>query len=222
MGFTMYEKKKPVPHNAGSEIQSCLGMLKLISWAVGLLKESPPHPPKKNQKKIITSFWFKVVNSPIYLIQREVIEVFNVSNLAFELCFHKISSLKRHHREYLFLTINWVYVFTIWVISLLCMKHYSKFKAHYCLCYVSFTFATICISRVQCFPPTSVRQQYTLDSPSNWNILLRNERISFGEYRKIWCYGFRSCKYNVCHPTFTIDTWLIVSDVCRLGRNVLF
>ena len=66
-------------------------------------------------------------------------------------------------------------------------------------------FASICISRVQCIPQTSVRQQYTLDSSSNWNILLRNERISFGEYRKIWCYGFRSCKYNVCHPAFTID-----------------
>jgi len=32
MGFTMHEKKTPVPPNAGNEIQSYVGMLNFISW----------------------------------------------------------------------------------------------------------------------------------------------------------------------------------------------
>jgi len=37
MGFTMSEKKTTnVPPNAGSEIQSVLGMLNFISWGVRL------------------------------------------------------------------------------------------------------------------------------------------------------------------------------------------
>jgi len=31
MGFTILEIKTPVPHNAGNEIQSCVGMLNLGS-----------------------------------------------------------------------------------------------------------------------------------------------------------------------------------------------
>ena len=46
---------------------------------------------KKFIKNIIGSFLFKVMNSPIYSIQREVIKEFEslVSNLAFALWFHK-------------------------------------------------------------------------------------------------------------------------------------
>jgi len=34
MGFTLHEKKTPVPPNAGSGIQSYIGMLNFISWGV--------------------------------------------------------------------------------------------------------------------------------------------------------------------------------------------
>ena len=36
MGFTMHEKKTPVPSNVGIGIQSLLGMLNFISWGIGL------------------------------------------------------------------------------------------------------------------------------------------------------------------------------------------
>ena len=36
MGFTIHEKKPPVSHNAGNEIQSCVGMLNVNSWGVSL------------------------------------------------------------------------------------------------------------------------------------------------------------------------------------------
>jgi len=36
MGFTIPEIKTPVPHNAGNEIQSFVGMLNFISWGVSL------------------------------------------------------------------------------------------------------------------------------------------------------------------------------------------
>ena len=45
-------------------------------------------------------------------------------------------------KEHSVCTINWVFgelpVFTIWVISLLCMTNDFKFKANYGLCYVSY------------------------------------------------------------------------------------
>jgi len=46
MGFTIREIKTPVPPNAGNEIQSCVGMLNLISWGVSLYK-------KKKKKHMI-------------------------------------------------------------------------------------------------------------------------------------------------------------------------
>jgi len=36
MGFTIPEIKTPVPHNAGNEIQQCVGMLNFISWGESL------------------------------------------------------------------------------------------------------------------------------------------------------------------------------------------
>jgi len=36
MGFTIHEKKPPVSHNAGNEIQSCVGMLNVNSSGVSL------------------------------------------------------------------------------------------------------------------------------------------------------------------------------------------
>ena len=30
----MHEKKTHVPHNAGNEIQSCVGMFNLIGWGI--------------------------------------------------------------------------------------------------------------------------------------------------------------------------------------------
>ena len=71
----MHEKETPVPSHAGNEIQSCVGMLNLSLY-----------------KKSIGSFWFKVMNSTIYSIQREVNKEFEslvVSYLAFALWFHK-------------------------------------------------------------------------------------------------------------------------------------
>jgi len=40
MGFTIPEIKTPVPTNVGNEIQSCVGMLNVISWGVSLLKKT--------------------------------------------------------------------------------------------------------------------------------------------------------------------------------------
>jgi len=40
MGFTMHEKETAVPPNAGSEIQSFVGMLNAISWGVSLYKKN--------------------------------------------------------------------------------------------------------------------------------------------------------------------------------------
>ena len=62
IGFTISEIKTPVPPNAGNEIQSFVRMLNLIGWGVSLLKKNPK--------------WFKVLNFPIYSIQREVIRDF--------------------------------------------------------------------------------------------------------------------------------------------------
>ena len=67
MGFTIPEIKTPVHPNAGNEIQSFVGMLNFISWGVS---------QKNNPNKLIESFWFKVMNVPIYSIQREVIKEF--------------------------------------------------------------------------------------------------------------------------------------------------
>ena len=39
MGFTIPEIKTPVPHKAGNEIQSCVGMLNFIGWRVSLYKK---------------------------------------------------------------------------------------------------------------------------------------------------------------------------------------
>ena len=36
IGFTISEIKTAVPHNAGNEIQSFVGMLNFISWGVSL------------------------------------------------------------------------------------------------------------------------------------------------------------------------------------------
>jgi len=36
MGFTMHEKQTPIPPNAGSGIQSFVGVLNFISWRVSL------------------------------------------------------------------------------------------------------------------------------------------------------------------------------------------
>ena len=36
MGFTMHEKKTPVPPDAGCEIKSFVGMLNFISWGGSL------------------------------------------------------------------------------------------------------------------------------------------------------------------------------------------
>jgi len=36
MGFTIHEINTPVPHTAGNEIQSFVGMLNFISWGVSL------------------------------------------------------------------------------------------------------------------------------------------------------------------------------------------
>ena len=36
MGFTIHEKKTPVPPNVEIEIQSFVGMLNFISWGVSL------------------------------------------------------------------------------------------------------------------------------------------------------------------------------------------
>ena len=72
-------EKTSVPPNAGGGIQSCVGMLNFYQLG------------SKFIQKIIGSFLFKVMNSPIYSIQREVIKEFEslVSHLAFALCFHK-------------------------------------------------------------------------------------------------------------------------------------
>jgi len=34
MGFTIHEKKTPIPPNAGNEIQSFVGMLNFMRWGV--------------------------------------------------------------------------------------------------------------------------------------------------------------------------------------------
>ena len=57
MGFTIPEIKTPVPTNVGNEIQSCVGMLNVISWGVSLLKKTL----KKTQIKVSNpafAFWF--------------------------------------------------------------------------------------------------------------------------------------------------------------------
>ena len=59
----MNENKTPILYDAGSGIQAYVRVLNFISWGVSLLKKS---------KKIIGSFRFKVMISPIYSIQREV------------------------------------------------------------------------------------------------------------------------------------------------------
>ena len=82
MGFTILEIKTPVPPNAGNEIQSCVGMLNLGSKFIY----------KKKKEKNVGSFSFKVTNSTIYSIQREVIKevlIFKVSNLVFAFWFHE-------------------------------------------------------------------------------------------------------------------------------------
>ena len=62
--FTLQEKETPVPSNAGIEI---LGMFKLY-------KLGSKTNLKKKSKKFKGSLWFKVMNFPIYSIQREVIK----------------------------------------------------------------------------------------------------------------------------------------------------
>jgi len=64
MGFTILEIKTPVPHNAGNEIQSCVGMLNLGSKFIYT----------KKKEKNVGSFSFKAMNSPLYSKQREVIK----------------------------------------------------------------------------------------------------------------------------------------------------
>ena len=75
----MHETKTPIPPNATSGTQSLLKLLiKLLSVRLW------------DYQKIVTgSFRFKVMNSPIYSIQREVINEFEylVSNIAFTLIF---------------------------------------------------------------------------------------------------------------------------------------
>ena len=79
----MHEKKTPVPPNAGSGIQSFLRVLNFYQVRSEFIQKNP----HKNDR-----FRFKVMNSPIYSKQREVIDEFEslkVSSLAFALCFHK-------------------------------------------------------------------------------------------------------------------------------------
>ena len=42
MGFTIPEIKTPVSHNAGNEIQPCVGMLKLYQLGRKFIKKNPP------------------------------------------------------------------------------------------------------------------------------------------------------------------------------------
>ena len=42
MGFTIPEIKTPVSHNAGNEIQPCVGMLKLYQLGRKFIKKIPP------------------------------------------------------------------------------------------------------------------------------------------------------------------------------------
>ena len=66
----MHEKQTAVPHNAESGFQSFVGMLNFHQLVSKFIK--------KIQQTIIRSFWFKVMNSPVYSIQREVIKEFEV------------------------------------------------------------------------------------------------------------------------------------------------
>jgi len=67
-GIEYAREKNPDAPNTGSVIQSCLRVLNFISWGVSLWKN-----PKN---EIIGYLRFKVMNSLIYSIQREVIKEF--------------------------------------------------------------------------------------------------------------------------------------------------
>ena len=59
-------EKTPEPPNAGNEIQSFVGIFNFISWGVSSIK--------KYKQTLIGYFWFKVMTSSIYSIQREIIQ----------------------------------------------------------------------------------------------------------------------------------------------------
>ena len=114
--------------------------VKLDQLGSKIMKEYPP--------KIIGSFWVKVMNSPIYSIQREVIKEFEylksqlyllhcvfIKNLLFFLSFSQMTAIRK---VCLYKQWSLEYVFIKSVISLLCMIHDFRFKAYYCLCFVSY------------------------------------------------------------------------------------
>ena len=75
----MHETQISIATHTGCGTQACVRVLTLSVWE------------RVYKKKIIGFFRFKVMNSSIYSIEREVIKEFEsrVSNLAFALCFHE-------------------------------------------------------------------------------------------------------------------------------------
>ena len=134
--------KTPVPPNAGSGIQSFLRVLNFYQLRGEFIQKNP----HKNDR-----FRFKVMNSPIYSIQREVLKEYEYLKsqicllhcvfiklcccfFSFDISFFQITA-KRTFGLYNQLGFWWTVCFHY--VSYLPVMH-DTFKAYYCLCYMSY------------------------------------------------------------------------------------